>query len=98
MDPDNVVATVGLGAAHQNGAYEQHPTPEENGVISDALNVTVCKSSEVAVPNGNAKIAVNLDDAMNNNSFTGEVKEESNVHSASNGLTIAKVLIFLFPF
>lgn len=98
MDPDNVVATVGLEAAHQNGAYEQHPTPEEVGVVSDTLNVTVCKSSEIAVPNGNAIIAVNLDDGTNNNSSTGEVKEESNVNGASNGLTIAKVLIFLFFF
>ncbi|KAF3447114.1 hypothetical protein FNV43_RR12294 [Rhamnella rubrinervis] len=90
MDPDTIVATVGLEAAHQNGAYEQHPNPEEDGVVSDTLNVTVCKSSEIAVPNGNAKIAVNLDDGMNNNSSTGQVTEESNVHNASNGLTIAK--------
>jgi hypothetical protein len=90
MDLENVVATVGLEAAHQNGAYEQHPTPEVVGVVSDTLNMTVCKSSEIAVPNGNAKIAVNLDDETNNNSSTGEVKEESNVQSASNGLTIAK--------
>lgn len=96
MDPDNVAANVGLEAAHQNGAYVQHPTTEEDGVVSDTFNVTVSESTEIAAPNGNAKIADELDDGTKNESSAADVKEESKAHSASNGLTIAKVLILFY--
>lgn len=93
MDPDNVAANVGFEAAHQNGAYVQHPTTEEDSVVSDTFG---SESTEIAAPNGNAKIAVELDDGTKNESSTADVKEESNAHSASNGLTIAKVLIIFY--
>lgn len=94
MDLDNVAATDGVEFTHQNGIYLQSPSPGEDGVSDDSI----CKSTEAVLPNGNAKIVVKLDDGKTNDSSTGEVKEELNVQSANNGLTIPKVLVLCFFF
>ena len=47
--------------------------------------------TESAAPNGKIGNVVNSDDGVSNNSFAGEVKEESSANSASNGLKVAKV-------
>ncbi|XP_015867669.2 protein WVD2-like 6 [Ziziphus jujuba] len=86
MDLDNVAATDGVEVTHPNGTCGQLPASGEDDVSDNSI----CKSTETVVPNGNAKIVVNLDDGKTNDSSTGEVKEELNVHSTNNGLAIAE--------
>lgn len=90
MDSDSLASTDGHEVAHQNGAFEQTPTPLEDFDISDNVNVPSSKSTETAVPNGNAKVAAKLDDGVAKNSSSEEVNEESANYIESNGLTIAK--------
>lgn len=91
MDSDSLASTDGHEVAHQNGAFEQTPAPLEDFDISDNVNVPSGKSTETAVPNGNAKVAAKLDDGVAKNSSSEEVNEESANYIESNGLTIAKV-------
>ena len=91
MDPDCVVAVDGHELAHQNGAYEQTPALGEDFVVLDNDHRAADRSTESAVPNGNAKVVVKLDNGTANVSSTEEVKEESDRRTESNGLRIAKV-------
>ncbi|KAL5559796.1 hypothetical protein UlMin_036007 [Ulmus minor] len=72
MDSDILVASNGLELAYQNGAYEQSPAfVDDGGVVS--------KSSDTALPNGDANEVLKVDDGVTNNSSFGEAKEESAV-------------------
>ncbi|KAK9946001.1 hypothetical protein M0R45_011486 [Rubus argutus] len=86
MDSDNSEATFGLQVALENGG---HGRPSGG---PDDINGTGSKTAatETAIPNGKIETVVNSDDGVSNYSSAGEVKEESSVNSASNGLTIAK--------
>lgn len=87
MDSENSEATYGLQVALENGG---HGRPSGG---PDDINWTGSKTTatETAAPNGKIETVVNSDDGVSNYSSAGEVKEESSVNSASNGLTIAKV-------
>ncbi|KAM5564491.1 protein WVD2-like 5 [Rosa sericea] len=86
MDSDNLEAAYGLQVALENGGHGQLSVGPD-GMNGSAGETTL---TETAAPNGRIENVVNSDDGVSYNSSAGEVKEESSVNSASNGLTIAK--------
>lgn len=80
MDSENILSSVGLKVAHQNGVYPQlRVCRDDSG--SDNVNGSVEETIEPYSQNG-----------MNDNVGTGESGEDSNGFVESNALIDSKVV------